>query len=72
MSFRSAREKAGYTQKDIAKMFELDGTTPGKWELGINLPRAATLAKLAALYGCTIEELLEPDNREPPEKIKVS
>lgn len=67
MSFRSARENAGYSQQDIARLLGVDGTTPGKWELGINMPRAATLAKLAALYCCTIEQLLEPDVREPPE-----
>lgn len=68
MSFRSAREKAGYTQQDIARMFGLDGTTPGKWELGKTQPRAAMLVKLAALYCCSIEELLEPDVREPPKQ----
>lgn len=68
MSFRSAREKAGYSQQDIARKLGVDGTTPGKWELGKTLPRAATLAKLAALYCCSIEELLEPDVREPPEQ----
>lgn len=66
MSFRSARENAGYSQQDIARILGVDGTTPGKWELGINMPRAATLARLAALYCCTIEQLLEPDVREPP------
>lgn len=62
MSFRSARENAGYTQKDVARMLDLDETTPGKWENGINMPRAATLARLAALYCCTIEQLLAPDS----------
>lgn len=70
MSFRSARENAGYTQQDVARMLSIDGTTPGKWELGKTLPRAATLAKLAALYCCTIEQLLEPDPRDPPEQAE--
>lgn len=66
MSFRSARENAGYSQQDIARILGVDGTTPGKWELGKTQPRVATLVKLAALYCCTIEQLLEPDVREPP------
>lgn len=66
MSFRSARESAGISKSDLARQLGLSVDTPGKWELGISLPRAATLAKLAALYCCTIEELLEPDVREPP------
>lgn len=64
MGFRSARENAGYTQRDIANMLGLDETTPVKWEQGKSLPRAATLAKLASLYNCTIEELLETENRD--------
>lgn len=70
MSFRTARENAGYSQQDIARILGVDGTTPGKWELGKTLPRAATLAKLASLYGCTIEQLLEPDVREPPGRVE--
>lgn len=68
MSFRTARENAGYTQQDIARILGVDGTTPGKWELGINKPRAATLVKLSKLYCCTIEQLLEPDVRELPDR----
>lgn len=70
MSFRSARENAGYTQQDIARLLGIDGTTPGKWELGKTQPRAATLVKLSALYNCPIEQLLEPDVREPPEQAE--
>lgn len=68
MSFRTARENAGYTQQDIARMLNVDGSTPGKWELGKTLPRAATLAKLAAMYNCSIEYLLEPDVQARPEQ----
>lgn len=70
MSFRTARENAGYTQQDVARKLDIDGTTPGKWELGKTLPRAATLAKLAEMYNCSIEYLLEPDVQEPPDPEK--
>lgn len=66
MSFRSARENAGYSQQDIARMLDVDGTTPGKWELGINKPRVATLVKLAGICGCSIEQLLDGNPTYPP------
>lgn len=68
MSFRSAREKAGYSQQDIARLLGVDGTTPGKWELGKTLPRAATLLELSKLYNCPIEELLKPDAQKLSEQ----
>lgn len=71
MSFRSARENAGYSTRDVAHMLEINQSAVVHWESGRNLPRAATLARLAALYCCTIEQLLEPDVREPPELNSV-
>lgn len=70
MGFRSARENAGYTQREIANMLGLDETTPVKWETGKTKPRAETLAKLASIYCCTIEQLLEPDIKCPPDKVE--
>lgn len=64
MSFRSARENAGYALTEVARILNLETSTPRKWEAGINMPRAATLAKLAALYGCSIEYLLTGNGSE--------
>lgn len=57
MSFRAAREKAGYSQSEVARLLGVDQSTVSMWERGVNAPRAATLVKLAALYCCTIDEL---------------
>lgn len=66
MSFKSARENAGYSLSDVARMLDLEPSTPGKWEAGINQPRAATLVKLAGIYGCSIESLLSGNGPEQP------
>ncbi len=61
MSFRAARNKAGYSQSEVAKMLGVDQSAVSMWERGVTLPRAATLVKLAALYCCTIDELFGRD-----------
>ena len=52
------RLKSGMTQNQVANTLKIDRSTVAKWEAGDALPRAATLAKLAAMYHCTMEELL--------------
>ena len=61
MSFLSAREAAGITQYSVAKEIGVDQSAVSLWETGKTAPRAALLPKIAALYKCTIEELLAPD-----------
>lgn len=59
MSFLSAREKAGMTQKEVAKTVGVDQSAVSFWETGKTAPRAAILPILAKLYGCTVDELLK-------------
>lgn len=53
------RKKAGYKQMTVAAELGLDRSTVAKWETGKASPRPNTLYKLAKLYGCTMEELME-------------
>ena len=59
--FRDARKKAGITQVTGAKALNIAQATISMWETGKNFPKAETLPKIAALYGCTIEDLLDVD-----------
>ena len=62
MSFRSARLKAG---KKVAEVMEHMGVSDGcvyQWETGITFPTVAKLPKLAAFYGCTVDELLSDES----------
>lgn len=62
MGFRSARLKAG---KKVTEVMEHIGVSDGcvyQWETGLSFPNAAKLPKLAAFYGCTVDELLAPES----------
>ena len=59
MSFEVAREKAGLTQMEVAKKLKIPQSTIASWETDRALPRADKLKDIAALYGCTVDELLE-------------
>lgn len=55
------RAKAGLSQRAVAKELNITDAAVCLWETGKTLPRAALLPKLAALYGCTVDELLRED-----------
>ena len=46
------------TQEDVAKRLGITQSAISQWELGRSSPTAELLPKVAALYGCTVDELL--------------
>ena len=64
MNFKNMRKKAGYGQKTVAKRLGISNTTISMWETGASLPRADLLPKIAALYGCTVDDLLRDEDAE--------
>lgn len=63
LSFKSAREKSGLTQRDLATELGIDQSTVSLWEVGKTQPRAKLLPRLARILGCTVDELLAPDEQ---------
>ena len=63
MSIKSAREKSGMTQQDLAMKLEIDQSTVSLWEVGKTQPRAKLLPRLANILGCSIDELLSSADR---------
>lgn len=61
MSFLSARNKAGLSQAAVAERFGIAPASVSQWETGKTMPKADKLKEIAALYGCTVDELLTPD-----------
>ena len=59
------REKANLTQEALAAKLYVERSTIAKWESGQAKPRADTLMKLAAVLGCTVDELLKGENKKP-------
>lgn len=66
MSFKIARIKAGKKARDVANYMSVSETTVSQWENGAFFPSAEKLPKIAAYYGCTVDELLDgnPARRE--------
>lgn len=70
MSFRRCRRIADITQKEAAAALSVHPSAVAQWEIGKTSPRAALLPKIAELYGCTVDELLKPDEKKLKEKEK--
>lgn len=68
MSIRAARENAGYSQADVAKMMDVAQSAVSGWETGKTLPRASMLPKLAGIFGCSVDFLLEQETPIPAAK----
>lgn len=60
-----ARVGANLTQLQVAREIGVVREAVSKWESGQSLPRSADLPRLAALYHCSIEELLEKPSAPP-------
>lgn len=58
MSFREVRQKCNLTQKEVAEKLGTTRVSVARWEIGIANPRIETIKKLAKLYQCTIDELV--------------
>lgn len=68
MSFKIARYKAGKKAADIANHLGVSLTTVSQWETGAYLPSADKLPKIAAFYGCSIDELLDGNPKKKSEE----
>lgn len=68
MGFLSAREKVGFTQREVAEKLGVDQSAVSLWETGKTAPRVSVLVKLAGLYCCTVDELLSADQTGETER----
>ena len=55
---RDLRKASKLTQKQVAKRLDLSDSTVCMWETGRSMPRAEVIPKLATLYNCTTDDLL--------------
>ena len=61
MSFKEARKKAGLTQAQVGDALGVTGAAVVQWEKGQTRPRASLLVKIAQLYCCTVDDLLQEE-----------
>lgn len=59
MTLKELRQKSGLTQEQVAKLIDVDQAAVSNWELGKYTPTRKYREKLAKLYGCTVDELME-------------
>lgn len=58
MRLKECREKAGYSQKQVAIMLDVAGPSVSNWERGKTNPTHENLARLAALYHVSVDYLM--------------
>lgn len=59
LTLKERRTAANLRQSEVAEALEVDQTAVSRWESGENKPLPKYQRKLAALYGCTVDELME-------------
>ena len=69
------RKQIGLTQEELAEKMNVSGQAVSKWENDLSYPDVETLKRLAALFGCTLDELVNGAPAAPtvksaePEKV---
>ena len=66
--FKECREKKGLSQKYVAVMLGVSPSAISQWEKGTTYPSSENLAKLAEIYGVSIDHLMGKCNEQ--EEIK--
>ncbi len=65
---KKEREKAGWSQAELAEKLHVSRQSVSKWETGKNYPSIETVIHLSDLFGITIDALLRSDE-ELKEKV---
>ena len=58
------RNKAGYSQDEMADRFGVSRQTVSKWENGLSYPEIDTIIKISETFHVSIDWLLKKENRE--------
>ena len=64
MKLKQKRIEAKMTQTDVAQALGVHQVTYGNYELGKRMPNPVTLKKIAQIFHCTVDELLEDGDDE--------
>ena len=61
------RQAAGMTQEQLAAQVPCSRTIIAQYEIGLKTPSISIVARLADVFGCTVDELIGRGNDEPDE-----
>ena len=62
--FFRLRISAGLKQKEVAQKLGISQVSVWQWEHGVSLPTADKLPAIAAVYGCTINDLFDTSDQK--------
>ena len=62
------RRQAGHTQADLAEKLSYSDKSVSKWERGEGVPDIYVLARIAELYGVTVNDLISEETPKTPRK----
>lgn len=65
-NLRFLRQRDGYTQRYLANYLNIDRSSYSYYEIGRSEPKLAKLQRLAALFGVTIDEMVNCDMAKDP------
>lgn len=57
ITLSAARENAGFTQKEVAKVLKISNKTIGNWENYVSSPSMAQAEQLSSLYKIPIDNI---------------
>ena len=72
MDLKERRNALGLTQEEAANLCGFDGASLASYERGYYGPRPERAKALAALYGCTLEQLYESIQESQSKSKKTS
>lgn len=61
LNIRKYRKKSGLTQARTAEKFGVRANAVSQWETGVRSPSVRHLRQMAALFGCSTDDLLKRD-----------
>lgn len=61
MRFREMRVRSGKTVLEVSRALKVSPQAVYYWEDETQFPSVKRLAEIAELYGCTVDDLLNPD-----------
>jgi len=59
LNLKTKRKQMRMTQKEMGSLLGITQVSYGNYELGKRQPKPETLKKMARIFGCTVDELLE-------------
>jgi transcriptional regulator with XRE-family HTH domain len=64
---REQRKKLNLSQSKLAEMLGVEPQTVSKWERGVGFPDYPNVLKLAEIFSCSVQDILEPQFEDESE-----